>query len=196
VAEHRIVAREEWRAACDELLAREKEHTRASDELARHRRELPWVAVEKTYTLHTEHGPRTLSELFDGRSQLVTYHFMFGPTFQAGCPVNSSIADSIDGLIPHLAARDVTMLCLSGAPIEKLLAYRGRMGWNLNWASSYESDFDLEIGFSSSMEQTRAWVEPMRNQLPPIARKECAAMRHRPDQLLGRRLRIQCLCSA
>jgi predicted dithiol-disulfide oxidoreductase (DUF899 family) len=171
VAEHKIVSREEWRSARDVLLAREKDHTRACDELARQRRELPWVAMEKTYALQTEHGPKTLIELFDGHSQLVMYHFMFGPTFQVGCPVNSSIADSIDGLITHLAARDVTLLCVSGAPIEKLLAYRDRMGWHLNWASSYESAFDVEIGFSSSREETRAWVEPMRAQLPPIAER-------------------------
>lgn len=171
MTDHTVVSRDEWRSARDVLLAREKEHTKACDELTRKRRELPWVAVEKTYTLQTEHGPKSLSELFDGRSQLMIYHFMFGPTFQVGCPVNSSIADSIGGLIPHLAARDLTMLCVSGAPIEKLLAFRKRMGWDLNWASSYESEFDREIGFSSTLERTRAWVDPMRDQLAPIAER-------------------------
>lgn len=94
---------------------------------------------------------------------------MFGPSYRAGCPVNSSIADSFDGLLPHLAARDVTMICVSGAPIEKLLAYRQQMGWRFNWASSHDSDFNTEIGFSSTEEQTRQWVEPMRAQLPPVA---------------------------
>jgi predicted dithiol-disulfide oxidoreductase (DUF899 family) len=175
VTDHKVVSRDEWQSASSVLLAREKEHTKACDELARQRRELPWVAIEKTYTLQTEHGPKTLSELFDGRSQLMIYHFMFGPTFQVGCPVNSSIADSIDGLTPHLAARDLTMLCVSGAPIEKLLAFRNRMAWDLNWASSYESEFDREIGFSSTLEQTRAWVDPMRDQLAPIAERNARA---------------------
>ena len=129
VADHRIGTREEWAAAREELLVREKEHTRLGDELARQRRELPWVRVEKEYRLDTDDGPRTLAELFDGRSQLVIYHFMFGPSYEAGCPINSSIADSIDGLIPHLNAHDVTMLLVSRRPLEKLQAYKRRMGW-------------------------------------------------------------------
>jgi predicted dithiol-disulfide oxidoreductase (DUF899 family) len=167
--DHRIAGREEWAAQLEDLRAREKEHTRLGDELARQRRELPWVRVDKEYTLQTAHGPRTLAQLFEGRSQLVVYHFMFGPSYRAGCPVNSSIADSFGGLLPHLAARDVTMICVSGAPIEKLLPYRQQMGWRFNWASSYDSDFNTEIGFSSTKEQIREWVEPMRDQLPPIA---------------------------
>ena len=139
------------------------------DELARQRRELPWVPVEKQYTLQTADGPKTLAELFDGRSQLLIYHFMFGPSYEAGCPVNSSIADSFDSLIPHLKARDVTLIAVSGAPIEKLLAYRERMGWSFNWASSYESDFNADLGFSSSLEQTRKAIEPILDQLPPVA---------------------------
>src|SRR5262245_34526157 len=142
MTEHRIGTQEEWQAALDELLVSEKEHTRLGDELARKRRELPWVPIGKDYALQTADGPRALAELFEGRSQLLVYHFMFGPSYTAGCPVNSSIADSINGLLPHLDARDVTMICVSGAPIEKLLAYRKRMGWDFNWASSYESDFD------------------------------------------------------
>ncbi len=139
------------------------------DELARQRRELPWVPVEKQYTLQTADGPKTLAELFDGRSQLLIYHFMFGPSYEAGCPVNSSIADSFDSVIPHLKARDVTLIAVSGAPIEKLLAYRERMGWSFNWASSYESDFNTDVGFSSSLEQTREAIEPILDQLPPVA---------------------------
>jgi predicted dithiol-disulfide oxidoreductase (DUF899 family) len=139
------------------------------DELARQRRELPRIRVEKYYTLQTGDGPKTLAELFDGRSQLLIYHFMFGQSYEAGCPVNSSIADSFDGLIPHLKARDATLIALSGAPIEKLLAYRERMGWSFNWASSYESDFNTDLGFSSSREQTREAVEPILDQLPPVA---------------------------
>jgi predicted dithiol-disulfide oxidoreductase (DUF899 family) len=114
-------------------------------------------------------GPKTLEELFDARSQLLIHHFMFGPSYEAGCPVNSSIANSFDSLIPHLKARDVTLIAVSGAPIEKLLAYRGRMRWSFNWASSYESDFNADLGFSSSPEQTGAAIGPMLDQLPPVA---------------------------
>jgi predicted dithiol-disulfide oxidoreductase (DUF899 family) len=130
---------------------------------------MPWVRVEKEYRLEPGDGTRTLAELFAGRSQLLVYHYMFGPSYQAGCPVNSSIADAFDGLVPHLEARDVTMICVSGAPLERLLAYRERMGWGFNWASSYESDFSIELGFSGSEEQTREWVEPMLDQLLPVA---------------------------
>ncbi len=166
---HQIVPRDEWLVARAALLEREKEHTRMGDELARARRELPWVRVERQYTLATADGPKTLAELFDGRSQLLVYHFMFGPSYESGCPVNSSIADSFDGLIPHLKARNVTLIAASGAPIERLRAYRERMGWNFNWASSYSSDFNADLGFSSSLEQTRDAVEPILDQLPPVA---------------------------
>ena len=146
---HRIGTRQEWLAASAELLEREKELTRLGDELARQRRELPWVPVEKQYPLQTEHGARTLVELFDGRSQLVVYHFMFGPHYEGGCPSCSSTADGFDGVLVHLKACDVTMICVSRAPIEKLLAYRERMGWSFNWASSHESDFNLDYGVSA-----------------------------------------------
>ncbi|HEY0517284.1 MAG TPA: DUF899 domain-containing protein [Solirubrobacteraceae bacterium] len=151
--------REEWLAARGELLEREKELTRTSDELARQRRELPWLPVEKEYTFQTAAGPKTLAELFDGRSQLAIYNFMFGPGFEAGCPVCSSIADSFNGVLPHLAARDVTMMCVSRAPLEKLLAYRERMGWDFNWASSYESDFNFDFERSRSREEVGAFAE-------------------------------------
>ena len=121
---HRIGTRDEWLVAREALLVREKEHTRQGDELARERRALPWVRVEQDYRFDTEDGERTLAELFDGRSQLLVYHFMFGPSYEAGDAVNSSIADTIDGLLPHLHARDVTFVLASGAPIEKLAAYR------------------------------------------------------------------------
>jgi predicted dithiol-disulfide oxidoreductase (DUF899 family) len=146
----RTGTREEWLAASAELLEREKELTRMGDELARQRRDLPWVPVEKEYTLQTEDGPKTLAQLFDGRSQLVVYHFMFGPDYKAGCPTCSSTADSFDGVLAHLKARDVTMVCVSRAPIEKLLDYRQRMGWNFTWASSHESDFNLDYGVSAA----------------------------------------------
>jgi predicted dithiol-disulfide oxidoreductase (DUF899 family) len=172
--EHMIGTREEWLAAREELLAREKEHTRLGDELARQRRELPWVRVEKEYRLETDDGTRTLAELFDGRSQLLVYHFMFGPSYEAGCPTCSSMADGVNGLVPHLNARDVTMLFVSQAPLEKLQAYKRRMGWSFPWASSANSEFNVDLGFSSSEEQTREWVAPMLDQLPPIAARNAS----------------------
>jgi predicted dithiol-disulfide oxidoreductase (DUF899 family) len=172
---HRIGTREEWTAARDELLAREKEHTRLGDELARQRRELPWVRLEKDYRLDTDDGPRALAELFDGRSQLLIYHFMFGPTYQAGCPINSSIADSVDGLIPHLNGRDVTMLFVSQAPLVKLQAYRRRMGWSFPWVSSADSEFNHDLGYSISEGQSRAWVAQNLGSLPPIVDRNASA---------------------
>jgi predicted dithiol-disulfide oxidoreductase (DUF899 family) len=171
MADHRIGTREEWAAAREELLAREKEHTRLGDELARKRRELPWVRVEKDYRFDTDDGTRTLGELFDGRSQLAVYHFMFGPSYEAGCPTCSSIADAVNGILPHLHARDVTMLLVSEASLETLQAYKRRMGWTVPWVSSARSDFNFDFGLSSTEEQTREWVEPMVDQLPPIAQR-------------------------
>ena len=192
-----IGTRAEWDAARADLLEREKEHTRLGDELARHRRNLPWVAVEKQYTLDAEDGPKTLADLFDGRSQLLIYHFMFGPSYEQACPTNSSIADAINGLVAHLQARDVTLMLVSGAPIEKLIDYRDRMGWDLNWASSHRSDFDLELGFSSTEEQTRAWVESAAVGRPAAGRpSQRAGQRHRPRRLPDRRLRLQRLRAA
>jgi predicted dithiol-disulfide oxidoreductase (DUF899 family) len=169
MTDHEIVNPTEWAAARGELLAREKEHTRLGDELAQRRRELPWVRVEKEYRFDTDDGTRTLAELFDGRSQLLVYHFMFGPTYQAGCTTCSSIADAVNGVVPHLHARDVTMLFVSQAPLEKLQAYKRRMGWSFPWVSSANSEFNVDLGFSSSEEQTRTRVAPMLEQLPPIA---------------------------
>jgi predicted dithiol-disulfide oxidoreductase (DUF899 family) len=166
---HTILPREDWDAARVALVEREKEHTRLGDELAVERRALPWVALEKQYTLQTPDGPRTLAELFDGRSQLLVYQFMFGPSYEGGCPVNSSIADSFDGVIPHLRARDVTLIAVSGAPVRKLSAYRERMGWSFNWASSYESDFNVDLGFSKTPEETRQAIEPILAELPAVA---------------------------
>src|SRR5918994_1638623 len=167
---HPTVSPQKWQAARDELLAEEKEHTRRGDELARKRRELPWLPVEKEYRLDTDEGERTLTELFDGRSQLLVYHFMFGPSYEAGCPTCSSMADSIDGLLPHLHARDVTFLLVSQAPLEKLQAYKRRMGWSIPWASTAHTDFNYAIGFSHTEEQTREAVPPeVESALPPIA---------------------------
>src|SRR5262245_51763478 len=136
MTEHRIGTREEWLAARERLLVREKEHTREGDELARERRELPWVRVEKEYRFDTDEGEKSLGELFEGRSQLLVYHFMFGPSYEAGCPVNSSIADTVDGVLPHLHARDVTLLFVSQAPLQKLEQYKHRMGWHFPWVSA------------------------------------------------------------
>ena len=161
MTDHRTGTREEWSAARLDLLEAEKEQTRRSDELARQRRELPWVPVEKQYTFQTEHGPKTLHELFDGRSQLVVYHFMFGSDYEAGCPTCSSTADSFNGVLAHLKACDVSMICVSRAPIEKLLAYRERMGWSFNWASSHESDFHFDYGVSAGEGMTHDPAVPL-----------------------------------
>jgi predicted dithiol-disulfide oxidoreductase (DUF899 family) len=155
MADHKIGTREEWLAAREELLKREKEHTRLGDEIAQLRWGLPRVRVEKDYRFETDDGEKSLAELFDGRSQLLVYHFMFGPSYQAGCPVNSSIADSIDGVVPHLHARDATLLLVSQAPLEKLRGYKRRMGWSIPWVSSSSSDFNFDLGFSQTEEQSR-----------------------------------------
>jgi predicted dithiol-disulfide oxidoreductase (DUF899 family) len=155
---HKIGTREEWLAAREDLLRREKEHTRLGDEIAQARRNLPWVRVEKDYRFDTADGENSLAELFDGRSQLLVYHFMFGPSYEAGCPINSSIADSIDGVVPHLNARDVTMILVSQAPIEKLQTYQRRMGWSIRWVSASPGDFNFDLGFSQSLEKSREAV--------------------------------------
>jgi predicted dithiol-disulfide oxidoreductase (DUF899 family) len=144
---HRTATRQEWNAARAALLKREKEPARLGDELARERQELPWVAVEKEYAFQTADGPKSLAELFDGRSQLVVYHFMFGPDWDAGCPACSATADSFNGVLAHLQARDVSMICVSRAPLAKLLAYRERMGWSFNWVSSHASDFTIDYAY-------------------------------------------------
>src|SRR5690348_10097418 len=160
VTAHTIGTREEWLVAREELLVREKKHTRLGDELARQRRELPWVPLEKDYRFETEDGPRTLAELFDGRSQLLVYHFMFGPSYEAGCPTCSSMADGIDGLLPHLHARDVTFAFVSSAPLDKLRAYRRRMEWRFPWVSAAGSDFGADMGFARTLEQSREAIAP------------------------------------
>jgi predicted dithiol-disulfide oxidoreductase (DUF899 family) len=174
MTKHKIASREEWRAAREELLQREKEHTRMGDELARQRRELPWVRVEKEYRFDTDEGTGTLPELFDGRSQLLVYHFMFGPSYEAGCPVCSSSADAVNGVLPHLHARDVTVLYVSRAPLEKLQDYKGRMGWSFPWVSSAESDFSFDFGASYTDEQVREHMGPMLEDPPPVLRQMAA----------------------
>jgi predicted dithiol-disulfide oxidoreductase (DUF899 family) len=153
MTEHRVGTREEWLAARRELLEREKELTRRSDEVARQRRELPWVRVDKPYSFETDEGTKTLAELFEGRSQLLVYHFMFGPDWTEGCPGCSFMADHLDGPIVHLNQREVTMLCVSRAPLAKLQAYKRRMGWTFPWVSSLGGDFNFDFGVSFTEEQ-------------------------------------------
>ena len=152
---HKVATHEEWLAARTELLAQEKELTRRSDQLAAMRRELPWLPIEKEYRFDTDQGPKTLRELFDGRSQLIIYHFMFGPAYAAACPVCSSAADSFNGAVPHLNARGVTFTCVSRAPLPKLQTYKHRMGWSFPWVSSYASDYNFDFEVSHPEEATR-----------------------------------------
>ena len=148
--EHEIVSREEWVAIRKDLLEKEKELTRLHDQLAAQRRALPWVKIEKDYLFDTQDSKQTLAELFDGRSQLVIYHFMFGPEWKEGCPSCSFTSDHIDGALVHLAARDVTMVMVSRAPLTKIEAFKKRMGWRFKWASSYGTDFnrDFHVAFT------------------------------------------------
>jgi predicted dithiol-disulfide oxidoreductase (DUF899 family) len=157
--EHKVGTREEHDAARQELLSAEKEITHRSDELTRQRRELPWVRIEKEYPFQTEAGEKSLAELFDGRGQLLVYHFMFGPDYEAGCPVCSSGADTWDGAVPHLKARDVTLMAISRAPLDRLLAYRERMGWSFPWASSEGSDFNFDFQVSATDEQVASFLD-------------------------------------
>jgi predicted dithiol-disulfide oxidoreductase (DUF899 family) len=159
MTEHRVGTREEWLAARNELLEREKELTRRNDELARQRRQLPWVPIDKDYSFETEDGKKNLAQLFDGRSQLIVYHLMFGPAYEAACPVCSSSADGFDGAVAHLNARDATFLCISRAPLEKLQAYKRRMDWSFPWVSSGGSDFNFDFGASHTNEELKPFLE-------------------------------------
>lgn len=153
---HLTGTRDEWLAARRALLDAEKALTRQGDELARRRQALPWVRVDKTYRFDTEGGPATLADLFGARSQLLVYHFMFGPDYKAGCPSCSALADGFDGFAVHLANHDVTLIAVSRAPLAKLLAYRQRMGWTFPWASSVDSDFnfDFNVSFTAAQQRT------------------------------------------
>jgi predicted dithiol-disulfide oxidoreductase (DUF899 family) len=153
--DHKTGTREEWLAARLELLDAEKELTRRSDELARRRQQLPWVRIDKDYGFDTDQGKQTLRDLFAGRSQLLVYHFMFGPDYRAGCPSCSAIADGFDGFAVHLANHDVMLWAISRAPLAQLQAYKRRMGWNFSWASSFGSDFNFDFDVSVTEEQQR-----------------------------------------
>ena len=176
MTDHTTGTREEWLAAREQLLVREKEHTRLGDELAQQRRELPWVPVDTEYRFDTGGGQKTLAELFDGRSQLLIYHFMCGPSYTSGCPTCSSSADAVNAVLPHLHAQDATMLYVSRAPIERLLAYRERMGWSFPWVSCGTNDFNFDLGFSYTDEQVNEFARPMLEAgIPPILDANAAA---------------------
>ncbi|HEY5988250.1 MAG TPA: DUF899 domain-containing protein, partial [Streptosporangiaceae bacterium] len=153
---HKTGTREEWRAARLELLQAEKAHTRRGDELARQRQELPWVRIDKDYQFDTDEGAASLVDLFRGRSQLVIYHFMFGPDYTGGCPACSSIADGFNGCVVHLANHDVMLWAVSRAPLAKVQAYKKRMGWTFPWASAYGSDFNYDFQAAMTEEQQQS----------------------------------------
>ena len=167
VESHRIVSHTEWIEARKAFLAKEKEFTRLRDELSRQRRALPWEKVDKTYTFAGPDGRETLAGLFAGRSQLVVYHFMFGPDWKAGCPHCSRWADNFNGIIVHLNQRDVTMVAVSRAPLDRLEAYRKRMGWSFKWLSSHDTDFNFDYHVSFTPEELAG--EEGVSQLPSCA---------------------------
>ena len=150
---HRVVSQDEWIAARKSLLAKEKEHTRAQDQLSEARRLLPWVKVEKPYVFDTPDGKKTLADLFDGRSQLIVYHFMFGPDWEAGCPSCSFLADHFDGPNQHLAHHDVSLVAITRAPVDTFAPYVKRLGWKFKWASSYENDFNFDYHVSFTKDE-------------------------------------------
>src|SRR5262245_14592586 len=186
ITDHRIGTREEWLADRRELLDAEKELTRGSDELARRRRELPWVRIEKEYRFETDEGSASLQDLLRGRSQLLAYHFLFGPEYSAGCPSCSAIADGFNGFVVHLENHDVAFTAVSRAPLAKLQAFKKRMEWSFPWASSHDSDFnaDYSVGFTET--QQREGIEYNYRREPamvvPLAGKSSEAWQLRGSQ--------------
>jgi len=196
MTKHATGSPEEWMAARLQLLAAERDLTHRSDTIARQRQELPWVRIDKSYQFDTEVGAASLADLFQGRSQLLIYHFMYGPDYTAGCPSCSAIADGFDGIAVHLANHDVTLTAVSRAPLPKLLAYRQRMGWTFPWASSWRNDFnaDFNIWFSAQQQRegkieynynreapvptalTEKTVSPWKTDIAPNAVDQIAAM--------------------
>lgn len=166
---HPVVSRDEWLVARKELLQKEKTFTRQRDQLSRDRRELPWVKVPKDYVFDTANGEKTLSDLFDGQSQLLVYHFMFGPDWDEGCPSCSFLADNFNGIDIHLKHRDVTLLAISQAPMVKLEAYQARMGWTFTWVSSFRNDFNRDFHVSCTpeeMEKGQVYYNYQKSQQP------------------------------
>ena len=172
MTEHEVVGHDEWIEARKALLAKEKEFTRRRDELSEQRRALPWERVEKEYVFDATDGKKTLADLFDGRSQLVVYHFMFGPDDEEGCKSCSFWADNFDPDVIHLKARDVTLIAVSRAPLEKLTVYRERMGWSFEWVSSSENDFNFDYGASFSQEDQQRPVYNYGTLRPNIRNRE------------------------
>src|SRR5437763_1045515 len=168
MTKHMTGTRKGWLAARLELLAAEKELTRRSDEVAQRRQELPWVRIDKEYRFETDEGSASLPDLFRGRSQILVYHFMFGPDFTAGCPSCSAIADGFNGFAVHLANHDVMLWAVSRAPLAKLQAYKQRMGWSFRWASSYGSDFNADFDVVLTEEQARAGTFVYNSREPPV----------------------------
>jgi predicted dithiol-disulfide oxidoreductase (DUF899 family) len=177
MTKHITGTREEWLAARLDLLEAEKELTRRSDELARRRQELPWVRIDKEYTFDTDEGKAGLADLFKGRSQLLIYHFMFGPDYAAGCPSCSSIADGFNGIAVHLAHHDVMLGAVSRAPLAKLQAFKRRMGWTFPWASSFGSDFnfDFSVGFTEQQQREQGIEYNFRRERPAAEKPTAAA---------------------
>ena len=153
---HQVGTRDEWTRSRLELLEAEKAHSRRGDELTQIRQELPWVRINKEYRFDTNGGPASLADLFAGRSQLLVYHFMFGPEYQAGCPACSAIADGFNGIVVHMANHDVSFYAVSLAPLANLQAYKKRMGWNFPWASSYDSDFNYDFHAAITEDQQQS----------------------------------------
>jgi len=181
MTDHAVVGHEDWVQARTELLAREKEFTRARDELNRLRRELPWEAVEKEYVFEGRDGPQSLADLFDGRSQLVVYHFMFEPEWNEGCKSCSFWADNFDRVIVHVNARDISMVAISRAPFAKLRAYQERMGWSFRWLSSFENDFNYDFGVSFRPEEFDQPVYNYGTLTPGMADREGVSVFFRGD---------------
>jgi predicted dithiol-disulfide oxidoreductase (DUF899 family) len=194
MTKHATGTREEWLAARLGLLAAEKELTRRSDELARRRQALPWVRLDKEYRFETDAGSASLADLFRGRSQLLVYHFMFGPDYTAGCPSCSAIADGFDGIAVHLANHDVMLWAVSRAPFAKLQAYKRRMGWTFPWASAFGSDFnsDFNVWFTEEQQREGGVEYNYRREAPARERssgRRCRSGSHATASALSRRLR-------
>jgi predicted dithiol-disulfide oxidoreductase (DUF899 family) len=153
---NKVVTRDEWKAAVQGVHKREEDLARLDEAIAKERQGLPWLPIEREYVFETEDGKKTLVELFDGRSQLLVYHLMFGPTYEAACPGCTALADGFDGVVPHLNARNITLIALSRAPIEKLTAYKQRMGWKFPYVSSYGTDFSFDVDFAATDEMMKS----------------------------------------